>query len=209
MQERLNSQSALEFVSEPSRSPEPSPPPASSAVESDGEFRGGPYSGDFNACSWNATALLAADPAKQRAKMAKAVGLCMTRDFVIVEESHSPEGRCELLKLPRELSAHWSHDSAAKGGIGIILNQDFLKKFDKITNANWIEILPGYVAILRLRGPLGSLDICCCYFPTGGSESSSLRKELMEDISKHIAPKEDVLTIMAANGGRLQLCGEK
>ena len=128
MQERLNSQSAPAF--EPSRSPEPSPPPATRAVESDGEFRGGPYSGDFNACSWNATALLAADPAKQRAKMAKAVGLCMSRDLIIVEEAHSLEGRCEMLKLPHGLSALWSHDSAAKGGIGIILNQDFLKKFD-------------------------------------------------------------------------------
>ena len=127
MQERLNSQYAPEFVSEPSRTPEPSPqtPPANSAVEGDGEFRGGPYSGDFNASSWNATALLAADPAKQRAKMAKAVGLCMPRDFVIVEEAHCLEGRCELLKLPRELTALWSHDSAAKGGIGIIYTRIF------------------------------------------------------------------------------------
>ena len=62
--------------------------------------------------------------------MANTVGLCMPRDFVIVEEAHCLEGRCDLLKLPRELTALWSHDSAAKGGIGIILNQDFLKKFD-------------------------------------------------------------------------------
>ena len=141
--------------------------------------------------------MLAADPVKQRAKMAKAVGFCLPRDFTIVEEAHCLEGRCEMLKLPQGLTALWSHDSAAKGGVGIILNQEFLKKFDTINNAEWLEILPGYVAVLRLRGPLGSLDIFCCYFPAGGSESSSIRKILSSTFLAH------------HHGWGLQLCGNK
>ena len=130
--ERFNSHVVSEVVSSASSSapacPQ-TPPPAAhhapraldvSGAAGEGNMRGGPYSGDFNGSSWNATALLAADPAKQRAKMAKAVGLCLPRDFTIVEEAHCLEGRCEMLKLPQGLTALWSHDSAAKGGVGII-----------------------------------------------------------------------------------------
>ena len=74
------------------------------AALGEGNMRGGPYSGDFDGSAWNATALLAADPAKQRAKTAKAVGLCLPRDFTIVEEAHCLEGRCEMLKLPQGLT---------------------------------------------------------------------------------------------------------
>ena len=147
MHERFNSHVVPEFVSpasssapacpltsEPQTHHAPDSPVASSGTErvwddaaasGEGNLRDGPYSGDFNGSAWNATALLAADPAKQRAKMAKAVGLCLPRDFTIVEEAHCLEGRCEMLKLPQGLTAFWSHDSAAKGGVGIILDQDF------------------------------------------------------------------------------------
>ena len=132
MQECFNSHVLPEFASSASSSapacPQTPLPDAHhaprvldvSGAAGEGDRRGGPYSGDFDASSWNATALLAADPAKQRAKMGKAVGLCLPRDFTIVEEAHCLEGRCEMLKLPQGLTALWSHDSAAKGGVGII-----------------------------------------------------------------------------------------
>ena len=143
MHERFNSHVVPEFVSSASSSAPACPltpvpqahhapdyPVVSSGTErvwddaaatGEGNMRGGPYSGEFNGSAWKATALLAADPVKERAKMAKAVGLCLPRDLTIVEEAHCLEGRCELLKLPRELTALW----AAKGGIGIILHHDF------------------------------------------------------------------------------------
>ena len=31
------------------------------------------------------------------------------------------------------------------------------------------ELIPGRAAVLRLRGPLGALDLWCLYFPTGTS----------------------------------------
>ena len=59
--------------------------------------------------------------------------------------------------------------SAVAGGVGIILKQKFLDQFDAIVpEHDWIQLVKGHVAILRLRGPLGCLDIFCCYFSTGG-----------------------------------------
>ena len=119
-----------------------------------------PFHGDFSGCSNNAQALFAAKADKQENKWKKGMSLFNNHDFVIVEETHNQEGRSDVFKLPERFRAFWSNGTASTAGVGIILQRDFLAKFDPVDeDRDWVEIEKGYAACLRLRGPSGALDI--------------------------------------------------
>jgi len=171
------------------------PPPRGRQVN-----QAGPFQGDFAGSSWNPTALFAQNTSRRNLKMSRCRKLIHKHDFTIIQEAHSLVGRADALKLSGEFTALWSDCSASTAGIGIILNNNFLKQFDAITRENnWIEIIKGYVAILKLKGPEGNLDIFCCYFPTGDSSYATIRKDVSHTISQHIAPQSEVLTILCGD----------
>jgi exonuclease III len=132
--------------------------------------------------------------------MSRLLKVIHKHDFNIIQEAHSLEGRADALELPSGFTALWSDYSSSTAGVGIILNNKFLERFDAITKEdNWIEIVPGYVAILKLKGPEGSLDIVCCYFPTGDKSDVDRRKDVAHTISQHIAPQSEVCTVMSGD----------
>ena len=53
------------------------------------------------------------------------------------------------------------------GGVGVIVKNIFLDKF-KLAVPEWIQLVHGEVACLRLSGTEGKLDLLSVYFPTGG-----------------------------------------
>ena len=59
--------------------------------------------------------------------------LICKHDFTVVEETHSLEGRADALGLSGEFTALWSDCTASTAGIGIVLKNSFLQKFDAIT----------------------------------------------------------------------------
>ena len=132
--------------------------------------------------------------------MNKAIRLASEHDFTILSETHGVSGKEDALKLPGHLTAFWSHGTASIAGVGLIVHNDFLKQFDKVDpNRDWIRIVPGNVARLRLRGPSGALDLFCVYFPTGDATYSEERKQAVLEISNNVFPKEEVLSLMAGD----------
>ena len=159
-----------------------------------------PFHGDFKGCTWNAQALFAAKIPRQSLKMKKAIHLASNHSFVIFTETHSLEGRSKALRLPGHLKALWSHNSASAGGVGIILHRDFLHNFNPVdSDRDWLEIIPGTLAILQLRGPLGALDIICAYFPTGNASCAARRQQVSRDIGRHVKHSNHVLSILTGD----------
>ena len=160
----------------------------------------GPFHGDYDACAWNAQALFASRTTRQTPKMSKAVELARKHDFSIYSEAHCLRGRADALCLPAEFTAVWSNGTASTAGIGIVLKRSFLAKFHPVDRQrDWLEIVPGYVAVLRLNGPSGSLDVFCCYFPTGQSASSQNRTDAMAEVARYVRPQAEALSIMAGD----------
>ena len=58
-----------------------------------------------------------------------------------------------------------------------------------------MEIEAGRVAKLSLRGCNGALDLYVCYFPTGPSSEEN-KRQLIQRLSEHLAPREHALTIL-------------
>ena len=171
------------------------PPPQGSTVCSESAFHG-----DFAGCSWNPGALFHQKAIRRKDKFTQLHKLINKHDFAIIQETHSLEGRTDLLELRGEHTAFWSDCTAAAAGVGIILKSDFLKRFNKIDPIkDWVQIKKGYVAVLKLRGPEGNLDIFCCYYPTGDKVKSSDRQKVSHSISANIASKDEVLTILSGD----------
>jgi len=132
--------------------------------------------------------------------MRKVIKLASSNDFVIISEAHCISGRADALRLPAHLTALWSNGTASVAGIGLILHRNFLSKFNTIVpDRDWIQVVPGRVAILKLRGAQGALDIICVYLPTGDSTYAAQRKDVIIRIGEHIQHKDKVLTIMSGD----------
>jgi hypothetical protein len=75
-----------------------------------------------------------------------------------------------------------------------------LEKFDAPDDNNWLEIVPGRVARLRLQGPAGALDIYVVYMQVGGEqEDKRARQQAIRAIAAVLAPREQALSIMAGD----------
>ena len=91
----------------------------------------------------------------------------VNRDFIGVQEAHSTPGRARSFEseFVGKFRSLWAHMTKRKAGIGIIVSEQFLSKFQK--DVSWEEVVPGRVGILRLRGSSGSLDLAVCYLDAG------------------------------------------
>ena len=66
------------------------------------------------------------------------------------------------MRLPDSCKAFWSHGTRAQAGAGILINRSFLGNFDEdLTHFETIQ--EGRIAVLRLNGPSGALDIWVVY----------------------------------------------
>ena len=100
--------------------------------------------------------------------------LLLKADAVAVQETHSTPGVVGMASSAQNTRAWWSHEGQSTGGVGILVRKGFLEHFveDRI---EWVEVVPGRAAILRLDGPEGSLDICTVYLPTGDARAQRRR----------------------------------
>lgn len=118
--------------------------------------------------TWNAQGFFIARAAGYAAKRGYVQRLLTHAGFCILTETHMTEGtRRGFAELPRT-SSWWSPGTAARAGVGFIINDKFVHKFTEMPT-EWIEVIPGRLAVLRLRGPLGGLDLLACYMPMGVS----------------------------------------
>lgn len=159
-----------------------------------------PFCRDFSGSAWNAQALFAAKARVQLPKMRKAIKLANKNCFSVFTEAHSLQGRADALRLPAHLTAFWSNGTARTAGVGIILRRDFLHLFNPINpDSDWVEIEPGRVAVLRLSGSNGALDIFCVYLATGEGDLAPVRVASIIKMGDHIRPRSKVLTVITGD----------
>ena len=95
--------------------------------------------------------------------------LLRSRDFLAISETHGLEGEAAAWRGPQDCVGFYSAGTARRAGVGLLVKRSFMQHFDAAAT-QWLELLPGRAAVLRLRGPQGSLDLYSLYFPTGTDE---------------------------------------
>lgn len=162
-----------------------------------------PYTGDYAGATWNAQALFAHNTQKQKTKQAHAAKLLHSHDFVLLQETHSVPGTTQTYSPPAGSRYFASHLTKTVGGVGILVKQSFLERFDPIppeddlTPFHWEEIQPGRIACLHLRGPEGNLDLMVVYMQTG--QAKSARDTSRARVAQAVRPPHAALTIIAGD----------
>ncbi|CAK0871611.1 unnamed protein product [Prorocentrum cordatum] len=116
----------------------------------------------------------------------------------MLQETHSNVGRAEALKLPPDMPAFWSDGTSHQAGVGIIVKHAFLAHFNPVVPQDWVEVVPGRVALLHLRGPAGALDLVAVHLPTG-PHASSERIAVLQHLGSHVQDRQKVLTVIAGD----------
>ena len=169
----------------------------------------GPYGGDFIGGAWNGQGFFHSSPSKFKDKRDFLNKHLHSRDFWLISEAHGDMGMVESFSgwLDRKgCVSFWSHCGRHRGGVGIIIKKCFLDRFG-LVEPEWLQLVPGEVACLRLRGDAGNLDLFTVYFPTGGQANddgdslSDLRGGIRRSLGNFIRDKNTTLTVLG--GGAL------
>lgn len=123
-----------------------------------------PFLDDFSGVAWNSRGWLAADLTRYTFKSAAIQRFLGKHDFVFVIDTHGTAGKHFAQPPPPGCRVFWCAGTAARGGLALIIKDSFLQKFHE---PQWEILVPGRLAVLRLRGPRGGLNLLPCYFPTG------------------------------------------
>ena len=102
------------------------------------------------------------------------------------------------LELPACVKGFWSHNTTHQAGVGLLTEQAFLDKFNPVDPSNsddWEEVDAGRVAVLRLRGPSGGVDIFVLYVATGEDAGVS-RASAIQKISAVVQERTETLSII-------------
>ena len=156
------------------------------------------FAGDFRFCSWNGQALFARKCHRHHPKMRFALSLANAHDVVMLQETHGNEGREAALKLPGNRTAFWSDGTAHQAGVGMLISHEFLEHFNPVAPQDWVEIVPGRVAMLRLRGPEGALDLVAVYLLTG-PQTTAEKRTMMSRLAQFIEDPHQVLMVLAGD----------
>ena len=157
-----------------------------------------PFSGEYSGCAWNSQALFASSASAQKEKQSFAWSLLDKRDFLGLSETHSLEGRIATAVLPSGCQYFWSHGTSSQAGVGLVVKDSFLQQFNEIVrDDDWVEIEPGRMAKLCLRGPHGSLDLIIVVYLASGADSAirAARHRSISLLDASIADKASVLSI--------------
>ena len=176
-------------ILQPPAHPPPSPLPSK------------PFQGDYKGFGWNAQALMAASTRLQDQKGGYLTTLINSHDFGMVFETHGTPGKEHAYTVPTGCKAFWSHLSAQRAGIGVLIRNDFLSQFVTTTEESWEEIEPGRLACLHLRGPAGNLDIWAAYLTTGEGPVAdyTARKHTKQLLHDNLAPCTTTLSIVTGD----------
>ena len=135
----------------------------------------GPYSGDLDGVSWNCRSLWA----NENGDTIKFIEqLLSVHDFVILHETRENAERLAFLKqtLPKGISIFSSGISQAKGGIAILVKDEFLKRF---TSHHWDKLEEGRIGRLRLHGRQGQLHIYAVYLDPNSNQAQATLVNLL------------------------------
>ena len=123
--------------------------------------------GSFRGVKWNTQTLFARKSGRQACKRWHALQLMRSNDFAGMQETRCSHASAKPIALPTGIRPLWSHDSARQAGVGLWIKESFSSKFNPLNSESCEELEAGRVAVLRLRGPQGGLDIFVVYHHTG------------------------------------------
>ena len=156
-----------------------------------------PFSGDFEAGSWNSQALFAAKCHLQFPKMRHAMRLFRQNDIQCLQETHATEGKARAFEIPSDSCAFWSHGTSRKAGICVMIKHSFLQLFNSVDpDRDWEIVIPGRVGILHLKGPLGNFDIVCLYLD---AHSTDDRCRAMRKLANRLRSHLTTLTMLVGD----------
>ena len=146
-----------------------------------------PYSGAFRGASWNPRAFFARNGVQMNRRINKVRSANV--DFFGLQETHSFPARAAALQheFPQHM-LYWSHCSRQRGGLALCISHSFLTKF---ATATWVQVEPGRIGKLQLRGRQGSLDLYTLYLD---DQSADARRNSMSLLSKCLESRQHVLS---------------
>ena len=147
--------------------------------------------------SWNAQALMATEPRRRKVKWEHCRRLIGGSDIIALQETHSTPANTARLILPDSHLFWWSHDTQQTAGIAVGVATTLLKKFCQPTSGrpgDWIEIVAGRAAMLRMEGPQGALDLIVIYLHTGSARRE--RDGIRRAIYPHLRTPAEALTVI-------------
>ena len=150
-----------------------------------------PYSGDISGMTWNPRAFFARNGIKMNRRLSRVKDLSNKLDFFGLQETHSTPERAAALQIefPKH-SLFWSHCTLQRGGLALGVYTKFLQRFSSVC---WIEIQPGRIGKLELRGRDGASDLYSIYLD---DQSAQARRHSFQLLSSNLAPKSDVLSMI-------------
>ena len=154
-----------------------------------------PLTKDFRGCTWNAQALFAAKATRHFPKLRYAARLLKQHDWLCLQETHSTSGKCDAVRLPDSCKAYWSHGTRSQAGVGILVSRTFLENFDE-NLTHFESIQDGRIAVLRLNGPSGSLDIWVVYLDACSHQE---RLHSLRRIAESYQGQHSTLSVLAGD----------
>ena len=99
-------------------------------------------------------------------------------------EMHSTQGKMITVRPWAGFQAFWPHGTTQMAGIGLLMSEKFLKNFNPLTENSWLELVPGRLVRLRLKGLSGGLDVFIAFLTTGNSsEAKEARTTVAETLA--------------------------
>ena len=95
----------------------------------------------------------------------------------MLAETHVTEGSARGYEDIPGTTSYWAPGTAARGGVGSVIQSAFLKNF-QLQTPDWLVLEPGRLAALRLSGTLGRPDLVVGYLPTGTRRGACRRPRL-------------------------------
>ena len=140
--------------------------------------------------TWNAQAFFCRDAGLHATKVDYLKKLLVSHDFVASQETHGTIGSQRAFRPPAGATAFWAPGSAARAGVGLVVKDSFLSLFD-CASRHWQILEAGRLAVLRIRGQLGCLNLVVCYFPTGTRTAIEPRETSPPSPLPQPAPEDD------------------
>ena len=116
----------------------------------------------------------------------------LARQYQIIglQETHGTAGREQAYVAPPGFCAFWAHGTNCKAGIALLIEDSFLGLFH---HREWAIVDEGRVAMIRLSGSLGDLDLWVRYLD---SHDQDARSESLCKIAGQFTQPSAALSLM-------------
>ena len=185
----------------------PRPVAAPDAPAADPVVASRPYRGEFRGVTWNSQALFSTCPSRYEAKRRVMMQLAGAHDFVMLQETHSTPGAVKAWVEPAGFTYFYLHGTRHRNGVGILVNNKFLARFDPPRSRALEAVEPERVGALRLQGPVGRLDLFVVYAETGDARDA--RQGMRERLGRAIVPPTQALSMVAGDWNYVALTEDR